>query len=66
MGLSTIVSFVFIEIARLIHAKDPINPNIKIPTILARDATNTCIALQPTDPNYSPRGFTKLTVLPGE
>ena len=60
---------------RFIMLEDTNNPNIKVPTILARDATSTCIALQPTDyllpalnptdPNYIPRGFTKLTALPG-
>jgi lysophospholipase L1-like esterase len=60
---------------RFIMLEDANNSNIKIPTILARDTTNTCIALQPvdylspalnpTDLNYVPRGFTKLTALPG-
>ena len=61
---------------RFIMLEAPNNPNLKIPTIFAKDSSNTCIALQPTDylspalnptdPNYSPRGFTKLTALPGE
>lgn len=59
---------------RFIMLEDTNNPSIKIPTILAKDTTNTCIALQPTDylspalsptdPNYTPRGFTQLTQLP--
>lgn len=59
---------------RFIMLVDSSNPLVNIPTILARDASGDCIALQPVDhlspalsstnSNYEPRGFTKLTQLP--
>ena len=60
-------------LTKLAMIEDMNNPAIQIPTILAKDTTGTCFALQPndlspaldpTDPNYMPRGFTRLTQLP--
>lgn len=60
---------------KFVMLEDENNPNIKIPTILMKDTNNICIAIQPTDYlspalnpsdlNYQPRGFNKLTQLPG-
>jgi hypothetical protein len=70
-SLDTQTSAIFNKFVML---EDNTDPSIKIPTILAKDSANTCIALQPinylspalnpTDPNYQPRGLTKLTQLP--
>lgn len=59
---------------RFIMIEDASNPIVKIPTIFARNSSNDCIALQPSDylssvldpinPNYVSRGFTKLVQLP--
>ncbi len=61
--------------SKFIMLEDENDPNIKIPTILAKDETGVCFAIQaidylspalnPSDPNYQPRGFNKLTQLPG-
>lgn len=50
------------------------DPNTRIPTIIVKTPEGVCFALQttdyispvlnPTDPNYQPRGFTKLAQLP--
>ena len=60
---------------KFVMLQDENDPNTKIPTILMKDASDTCTALQPTDylspalspthPNYQPRGFIQLTQLPG-
>ena len=61
--------------SKFVMLEDENDPNIKIPTILAKDEAGACFAMQatdylspalnPSDPNYQPRGFTKLTQLPG-
>ena len=61
--------------SKLVVLEDENDPNIKVPTILAKDEAGVCFAMQaidylspalsPTDPNYQLRGFTKLTQLPG-
>jgi hypothetical protein len=60
---------------KFVMIEDENDPNIKIPTILAKDEAGVCFAMQatdylspalnPSDPNYQSRGFTKLTQLPG-
>ncbi len=61
--------------SKFVVLEDENDPNIKVPTILAKDEAGVCFAMQaidylspalsPTDPNYQLRGFTKLTQLPG-
>ena len=61
--------------SKFVMLEDENDPNIKIPTILAKDEAGACFALQatdylspalnPSDPNYQSRGFNKLIQLPG-
>lgn len=60
--------------SKFIMLEDENDPNIKIPTILAKDEAGVCFAIQatdylypalnPSDPNYQARGFNKLIQLP--